>query len=190
MRADRLLSLMLLLQAKGKLKARDLAGRLQVSERTVHRDIDALSAAGVPVYAQRGPSGGVALLGDWRTNLTGLTEREAQALAIVGVPGALSDIGLSESLRSSLIKLAASLPAVQQQAGEHTTRTLAHRHQLVVRRQRDGAASGGAARRRLAGPQSAPALSQLRRQGQPARRRPLRPRHRRRRAAKGTEARR
>src|SRR6266568_4565247 len=80
MRADRLLSLLLLLQARKRLKARDLAERLQVSERTVYRDLDALSSAGVPVYAQRGPNGGVALLGEWRTSLTGLTEPEAKAL--------------------------------------------------------------------------------------------------------------
>ena len=124
MRADRLLSLLLLLQARKRLKAGDLAERLQVSERTVYRDLDALSSAGVPVYAQRGPNGGVALLGEWRTSLTGLTEPEAQALAAVSVPGALSDIGLQESLRSSLIKLAASLPAVQQQAAEHARQRL------------------------------------------------------------------
>src|SRR5437867_717079 len=124
MRADRVLSLLLLLQARKRLKAGDLAERLQVSERTVYRDLDALSSAGVPVYAQRGPNGGVALLGEWRTSLTGLTEPEAQALAAVSVPGALSDIGLQESLRSSLIKLAASLPAVQQQAAEHARQRL------------------------------------------------------------------
>jgi len=124
MRADRLLSLLLLLQGGKRLKAREVAERLQVSERTVYRDLDALSAAGVPVYATRGPGGGVALLADWRTSLTGLTEPEAQALAAVSVPGALSDIGLRDSLRSSLIKLAASLPAVQQQAAEHARQRL------------------------------------------------------------------
>src|SRR6266581_218257 len=71
MRADRLLSLLLLLQARKRLKAGDLAERLQVSERTVYRDLDALSSAGVPVYAQRGPNGGVALLGEWRTRGSG-----------------------------------------------------------------------------------------------------------------------
>jgi predicted DNA-binding transcriptional regulator YafY len=120
MRADRLLSLMLILQTRKKMRAAELAERLLVSERTIYRDVDALSAAGVPVYAQRGPQGGIALLEGWRTNLTGLTEPEVRALATVGVPGALSDIGLSESMRSSLIKLAASLPSVQQQAVEHT----------------------------------------------------------------------
>src|SRR2546422_2688297 len=124
MRADRLLSLLLLLQARKRLKAGDLAERLQVSQRTVYRDLDALSSAGVPVYAQRGPNGGAALLGEGRTSLTGLTEPEAQALAAVSVPGALSDIGLQESLRSSLIKLAASLPAVHQQAAEHARQRL------------------------------------------------------------------
>jgi len=120
MRADRLLSLMLILQARKKVRAAELAERLVVSDRTIYRDLDALSAAGVPVYAQRGPQGGIALLEGWRTSLTGLTEPEVRALATVGVPVALSDIGLSESMRTSLIKLAASLPSVQQQAVEHT----------------------------------------------------------------------
>ena len=124
MRADRLVSMMLLLQSRGKLRGRELAKRLEVSERTIYRDLDALSSAGVPVYAQRGPNGGVALLDGWRTSLTGLTEAEVQALAVVGAPGALSDIGLSASLRSGLIKLAASLPAVQQRAADHARQRL------------------------------------------------------------------
>src|SRR5688500_501484 len=124
MRADRLLSLVLLLQGRRKLKVRDLAGRLEVSERTILRDVDALSTAGVPVYAQRGPGGGVALVGEWRTDVTGLTDAEVQALATVGAPRALADIGLAGSLQTSLVKLAASLPAVQRQAAEHARQRL------------------------------------------------------------------
>ncbi|MGK4004859.1 WYL domain-containing protein [Sorangium sp. So ce1036] len=126
MRADRLLSLLLLLQqAKNrKLTAEDLAGRLQVSARTIYRDLDALSAAGVPVYAHRGPGGGIVLMEGWQTNLTGLTQAEVQALAAVTAPGALADIGLSAALQSGLIKLAAGLPGVQRSAAEHARQRL------------------------------------------------------------------
>ncbi|AUX42995.1 transcriptional regulator [Sorangium cellulosum] len=126
MRADRLLTLMLLLQqAKNRqLTAEDLAGRLQVSARTIYRDLDALSAAGVPVYAHRGPNGGIALLEGWQTSLTGLTQAEVQALSAVAAPGALADIGLSGPLQSALIKLAAGLPVVQRSAAEHARQRL------------------------------------------------------------------
>ena len=73
MRADRLLSILMMLQTRGKLTARVLAREMEVSERTIYRDIDALSVAGVPVYCERGPGGGCALLESYRTNLTGLT---------------------------------------------------------------------------------------------------------------------
>ena len=79
MRADRLLSLLMLLQARGRLTVGKLARELEVSERTIYRDIDALSTAGVPVYGEPGPEGGYALLDSYRTNLTGLTEGEVRA---------------------------------------------------------------------------------------------------------------
>ena len=116
MRADRLLKLMLLLQARSKATVGELARELQVSERTVHRDLDALSTAGVPVYATRGAAGGVALVEGWRTQLTGFTRTELHALAAVEAPGALDDLGLSGPLRTGLVKLAAALPALQQPA--------------------------------------------------------------------------
>ena len=113
MRADRLLTLLLLLQTRGKMKARELAKEMEVSERTIYRDIDALSGAGVPVYGEPGPEGGYALLDSYRTNLTGLTEGEVQALFMLSVPAALADLGVGQELKSALLKMSASLPAVQ-----------------------------------------------------------------------------
>jgi predicted DNA-binding transcriptional regulator YafY len=124
MRADRLLSLLLLLQGKDRVKADRLAARLEVSPRTIHRDVQALSSAGVPVYAERGPAGGIALLGDYRTRVTGLSREEAEALAAAGVPRLLSDIGLRRALRSGLVKLSSSLPAMQRLAAEELRRRL------------------------------------------------------------------
>ena len=110
MRADRLLSLLMLLQTRGRLTARELAERLEVSERTIYRDLEALSAAGVPVYADRGPGGGCGLLDGYRTTLTGLTEAEARALFMVSLPAPLGALGVSQELRSALLKLSAALP--------------------------------------------------------------------------------
>ncbi|MBZ4396931.1 YafY family protein [Myxococcus sp. AS-1-15] len=125
MRADRLVSLMMLLQSRPKLTAGELARELQVSARTIHRDLDALSASGVPVYATRGSEGGVALLEGWKTQLTGLTRAELHALAAMSAtPGGLGDIGLSAPLRSGLVKLAAALPALQQPALEYARQRL------------------------------------------------------------------
>jgi predicted DNA-binding transcriptional regulator YafY len=124
MRADRLMRLTLLLQHRPKMTAGELARELQVSERTVHRDLDALSSAGVPVYATRGATGGVALMEGWRTELTGLTRAEVHALATVGAPGALEDLGLSAPLRTGLVKLAAALPAIQQPTLEYARQRL------------------------------------------------------------------
>jgi predicted DNA-binding transcriptional regulator YafY len=110
MRADRLLSLLMLLQARGKVTARALARELHVSERTIYRDIDALSMAGVPVYGEPGPEGGYALVDSYRTNLTGLTEGEVRALFMLSIPAPLADLGVSQELRAALRKLAAALP--------------------------------------------------------------------------------
>jgi predicted DNA-binding transcriptional regulator YafY len=111
MRADRLLSIMMLLRAHRLLTARELSTRLEVSERTVLRDIEALSTAGVPVYAERGRHGGFALLDGFRADAAGLNDVEAQVLfAYLGLD-TFGDLGLSRELSSALDKLAASAPA-------------------------------------------------------------------------------
>ncbi len=113
MRADRLLSIIMLLQARGRLTAAELATELEVSERTIYRDIDALSGAGVPVYAERGAAGGFALLDSYRTTLTGLTEHEIRALFMLNIPAPLAELGVSQELKTALYKLAAALPATR-----------------------------------------------------------------------------
>ena len=117
-RADRLLSILLLLQTHGLMPARALAERLEVSERTVHRDMEALAMAGVPVYAEKGRRGGWALVDSYRTDLTGLTETELRSLVIASAPGVLADLGLGEAADRALIKLLAGLPDARRKAAE------------------------------------------------------------------------
>jgi predicted DNA-binding transcriptional regulator YafY len=124
MRADRLLSILLLLQTKGRLTAADLAHRLEVSERTIYRDLDALSAAGIPVYAERGPNGGLILDEGYRTDLTGLTESEAASLMASRAADPLADLGLGRSLEGAILKLAASLPRLQREGVERIRQRL------------------------------------------------------------------
>jgi len=114
MRADRLLSILILLQTRGRMTAQRLADELEVSERTIYRDMDALSAAGIPVYTERGPGGGCALMDHYRTNLTGLTEEEVQAFLMLSIPSPLAKLGVSQELKAALLKLSASLPTSQQ----------------------------------------------------------------------------
>lgn len=118
MRADRLMALLMLLQARGRMTARQLAHELEVSERTIYRDIDALSTAGVPVYSESGHNGGFALVDRYRTDLTGLTEGEVRALFMLSIPTPFTDLGSSQDLRSALLKLSASLPDVRRQDEE------------------------------------------------------------------------
>lgn len=118
MRADRLLALLILLQTRGRMNASQLAEELEVCERTIYRDICALSTAGVPVYGEPGLNGGFQLLDSYRTNLTGLSESEARALFILNMPGLLSRLGLSQDLKAAMLKLTAALPESRRQDEE------------------------------------------------------------------------
>ena len=110
MRADRLLSILLLLQANGRMTARSLSQRLECSERTILRDMDALSGAGVPVTAERGVNGGWRLLDGYQTKLTGLNAAEIQSLFLARPPKLMADLGLKDAAEAAWIKLQASLP--------------------------------------------------------------------------------
>jgi predicted DNA-binding transcriptional regulator YafY len=116
MQADRLLALLLLLQANGRLSAASLARQLEVSTRTIYRDLDALSAAGVPVYAERGRNGGCRLMPGFRTDMTGMTADEARALFVFAGRGLPGGLGHEPELKSALRKLLAAVPEAHRPA--------------------------------------------------------------------------
>ena len=118
MRADRLLSIVLLLQTSPRLTSRVLAQRLEVSERTIHRDMEALSGAGIPVVADRGATGGWSLMSDYKTTLTGLNESEIQSLFLTKPTKALADLNLERAAEGALLKLLASVPNSYRQSVE------------------------------------------------------------------------
>jgi predicted DNA-binding transcriptional regulator YafY len=126
-RSDRLLATLLLLQSHGRLPAPEIARRLEVSRRTVSRDVEALSAAGVPVYCERGRNGGVALLEGYRTDVTGMTDEELRALVALG---SSADGGaLGSSLASASRKLLAALPDARRAGVDRARRRLLVEHQ-------------------------------------------------------------
>jgi predicted DNA-binding transcriptional regulator YafY len=110
MRASRLVAIVLLLQNRGRMTAPQLAAELEVSVRTIYRDLGALCASGVPVYAETGPQGGYRLVEGYQTRLTGLSAAEAEALLLAGVPGPLGDLGLGAAVTGGQRKLLAALP--------------------------------------------------------------------------------
>lgn len=110
MRSSRLLSILLRLQLRGRCTAADLAAEFEVAVRTIYRDLDSLSAAGVPVHAERGRGGGIVLAAGWRTTLTGLTDQEARSLPMAGLASAMRDLGWGVEAADVQLKLLASLP--------------------------------------------------------------------------------
>jgi predicted DNA-binding transcriptional regulator YafY len=118
MRSDRLLSLLLMLQARGRVTAPAVAAELEVSVRTVYRDVEALSAAGVPVWTEQGRGGGIALMPGYRTDMTGLTAQESRALVALTGRAVPDDLGMGSALAAAVHKLVAAVPASHRPAAE------------------------------------------------------------------------
>jgi predicted DNA-binding transcriptional regulator YafY len=118
MRSDRLLALLLMLQARGRVTAPAVAAELEVSVRTVYRDVEALSAAGVPVWTEQGRGGGIALMPGYRTDMTGLTAEESRALVALTGRAVPDDLGMGTALAAAVHKLVAAVPASHRPAAE------------------------------------------------------------------------
>lgn len=124
MQASRLLNILLLLQARGRLTAGALAQAMEVSQRTILRDIDQLSAAGVPLWSERGRQGGFQLREGWSTQLTGITEPESRALLLAGLPGPATELGLGAAAASARLKMVASLPTAWREQADRVGQRL------------------------------------------------------------------
>lgn len=122
MRAARLVTILLMLQDRGRVTARELSQVLEVSVRTVHRDLEALGAGGVPVYAERGAGGGFRLLEGYQARLTGFTAEEIEALWMLGNPGVLQALDRGEASTSAMLKVIAALPEEQRQGARDAAR--------------------------------------------------------------------
>ncbi len=125
MRASRLLTILNVMQARGRVTAPELAAECEVSLRTVYRDIDVLSAAGIPVYSERGADGGYRLVDGYRTQLNGLSAKEAEALFMTGLSGPAADLGLGAVMAAAQNKLLSAMPA-QLRAGAEQMRARFH----------------------------------------------------------------
>jgi predicted DNA-binding transcriptional regulator YafY len=119
MRADRLVSIMMLLQARGKMTTYALAEELEVSRRTILRDVDALSSAGIPIYSEGGHGGGITLDEQYRVSLTGLKAAEVRALFVAQDSQLLRDLGLGAEATQAFLKLSAALPSLHTQSANH-----------------------------------------------------------------------
>src|SRR5258708_19841149 len=125
MRASRLVTILTVMQARGRVTAPELAAECEVSLRTVYRDIDVLSAAGIPVYSERGADGGYRLVDGYRTQLNGLSAKEAEALFMTGLSGPAADLGLGAVMAAAQNKLLSAMPA-QLRAGVEQMRARFH----------------------------------------------------------------
>jgi predicted DNA-binding transcriptional regulator YafY len=110
MKSSKLISLLLLLQSRGRMTAGELAAELEVSERTIYRYVEALQYASIPIYSERGPDGGYQLVDGYRTRLTGLTADEAESLFLAGIPGPAAELGLGTVVAAAELKVLAALP--------------------------------------------------------------------------------
>lgn len=118
MRASRLMAILIILQLRGKVRAIDLAREFEVSVRTIYRDIDELSAAGIPIYGDGGPGGGISLLEGFKTRLTGIEESEAKSLFMIGIPQQAKFLGLGDSARNIANKLLLAMPSEKREKAQ------------------------------------------------------------------------